>query len=226
MTVLVTGSSRGLGKALALAFAAAGYDIILSGRDERALAITEALIRAYGRDCETIIGDIRIPAVRESMMLAAKRQGVDILVNNAGVYARGAFGDMLPGDVQDIIAVNFTVPILLTLAIYPIMAAKGHGLIVNINSIAGKVPNTAEAVYCASKRGLAGFARSFQAEAIRSGVRVMSIYLGAMDTGMTGRADRESLIQPDEAATAIVTACRDYRTMRVMELDLSRALCA
>jgi short-subunit dehydrogenase len=155
---------------------------------------------------------------------AAHEWRVDVFVNNAGVYSRGPFAGLSAEDVRDVVAVNLVAPMLLTLGIFPFMAARGSGLIININSVAGRIPNGAEAVYCAAKHGLAGFARSFQDEAIRAGVRILTVYLGAMDTAMTGRQDSSKLIRSDEAAAAIVSACANYESLQVRELVIGRLI--
>lgn len=224
MSVLVTGSSRGLGRALALVFAACGHDVIIHGRDRAALEEVDALIRVQARKCRIVEGDLREGRTRFDLIEAAHSWRVDVLVNNAGVYSHGPFMNLSAVDVQDVVTVNLIAPMLLILGIFPFMTASGRGTIVNISSTAGRIPNDMEAVYCASKHGLAGFTRSFQNEAIRAGVRILTVYLGAMDTAMTGHRDRSKLIRVDEAAAAIVEACTDYMSLQIREIYIGRKI--
>lgn len=222
MNVLITGSSRGLGRALALEFAAAGYGVVIHGRDNEALANTAQAVALRGTLLEVVEGDVLFS--RERIISAAKRIQVDVFVNNAAIYARGSFLEMETAEILDIIATDLTAPILLTHEIGEIMATRGSGIIVNINSTAGRIPNDMEVVYCAVKHGLAGFARSFHCEATRAGVRILDIYIGAMDTAMSEGRDRPKLIRTDEVATVIVSACANYESLQVRELVIGRLI--
>lgn len=228
-TVLITGSNRGLGKELALLFAIKGYDIILHGRDKDRLREVENNLHNISLglknkiEWETVAGDLLLLDTINKLYRAAEKRSVDILINNAGIYASKPFKDMDIEEAENIIYVNLIVPIWLTKRIYPIFLKKKSGLIININSIAGKNPNDKEAVYCASKHGLRGFTSSFQFEAMKNNVRVISIYLGAMRSSMTeGRGDPEKLIQPEEAANGIYGICENYKSFRISEIDLWR----
>lgn len=217
MNVLITGSSRGLGRSLALAFAKAGHALILNGRDaERLNGVYLEIKENQSRGGVAIImGDIWRPETIDDLARAAEHAGIDILVNNAGVYA---------GTTREIITTNLIAPIRLTLAIYPGMVARGGGLIVNVNSLAGKTFNADEAAYCASKWGLRGFMGSFKYEARKHGVNVLDVYLGAMKTEATkDRAGWDSFIDPDEAADQIVRLCGAGKSLAVTEIEIVRA---
>ncbi len=166
-------------------------------------------------DYQYVVGDIRYPLTLRALVDFATEGGLDILINNAGIYS---------GEPETIIQTNLSAPIKLTLLLYPIFKAQGSGLIVNINSLAGKVFNDQEAVYCASKWGLRGFMGSFKYEARKHGVNVLDVYLGAMKTDATkNRAGWENFIDPDEAADQIVRLCGDGKTLAVTEVEISRA---
>jgi len=227
-TALITGSSKGLGTSLALVFARNNYDIILHGRDEQRLNAVKKTVSKHKVDCEIVRGDITSNLAFNTidrLYEAAKRRNIDVLINNAGIHMNESFQDMDRQEIRKILEVNLVAFILLINRIYPIFRNKKSGLIININSIAGKNSNELEAIYCASKYGLRGFADSFQFEANRDGVRMISIYLGAMQTAMNEhREDYRQLIQTDEAADAIFRICKNYKSLRITEINIQRRI--
>lgn len=211
-TVLITGASRGLGRALLDAFPSE-YRFILNARN-----IEIPNLHKY----KVIIGDLRGRDTISDLSEEAARQDVDILIHCAGAYQDYP---SLCTDYDYIIDVNLVMPIHLTTAIWPIFERKHSGLIIFINSLAGKQGAAGETAYCASKHGLAGFARSLQFDAQRIGVRVLSVFLGAMKTDITkSRIDWDKLIDPQEAAKAIVSLCEDYETMGFREVEIGRVI--
>lgn len=222
-TVLITGSSKGLGRSLALIFAHNKHNVIIHGRDEPALAEVEELVLGNNVNCDAVLGDLSSQKTLDALYEIATERELDVLINNAAIHVHKPFGEMSEREMRRIIEINLIVPVQLTMKIYPLMRAKKSGIIININSMAATVANELEAAYVASKHGLRGFARSFRYEATRHGVRVVSVYLGAMQTGMTSyRTDWERLISPDEAAVVIANICKDYKTLKIDEIDLRR----
>lgn len=222
-TVLITGSTKGLGKSLALNFAANKFNIILHGRDQ--LAMAEVADEVLKKDvvCDAVLGDLGSEKTIDNLYEVAKERDLNILINNAAMYVHKPFGEMSAAELKRIIEVNLIAPALLTMRIYPIMKERGSGTIINISSMAATVANELEIGYCSSKHGLRGFTRSFRYEASHHGVQVVSVYLGAMKTGMTSyRTDWERLIDPNEAATIIAGICKDYKTLTINEIDLRR----
>jgi len=222
-TVLITGSSKGLGRSLAVAFARNKYNVIIHGRHEPDLAEVEGKILETHMDCRTILGDLSSQKTLEKLYEIAVERKLDVLINNAGIHAHKPFGEMTEKEMRRIIEINLIVPMQLIMKIYPLMRQRKSGIVININSMAATVANELEAAYVASKHGLRGFARSLRYEATRHGVRMVSVYLGAMRTAMTSyRTDWERLISPDEAATVIVNICKDYKSLTIDEIDLRR----
>ncbi|MCJ7587524.1 MAG: SDR family oxidoreductase [Candidatus Aminicenantes bacterium] len=225
MNVLITGSSNGLGRCLARKFARDYGKIILHGRKEAQLTqFRDLLNEDYGTQADMVIGDIREEETLLALYTAAVRNKIDVLINNAGVYVYGDPTKTTLADMDSVITTNMIAPMRLTLLVYPIMVAKGKGLIVNINSLAGKTLNDKEAVYCASKHGLRGFMGSFRHEARKHGVDVLDVYLGAMQTEMMlGRPGYDGMMDPDEVADVIAGLCRDsYDSLRVNEIEIGR----
>lgn len=228
-TVLITGSSKGLGRSLAFSFAREGYNIILHGRDEKRLRnVQKDILFLVGNQgyCYIVIGDLMRGKTINELHKVAKTHDIDVLINNAGAYAGGSFEDIKIKEIERIITVNLVVPVLLIKKIYPIFLKKKSGLIINVNSVAGKNPNDKEAIYCSSKYGLRGFSDSFRFEAIKSNVKIISVYLGAMQTEITEqRADFNELMRTEEVADAIYFGvCENYESLKASEISLLRRI--
>lgn len=224
-TILITGSSRGLGKSLALAFASKGYNIILHGRDkERLSAVKEDVLRSKV-NCPIVVGDIVEKQTIANLTACAKKNGIDILINNAGVYIQKPVEEMTPSEFKKIIEVNLIAPVLLTKNIFELFKRRKSGLIININSIAGKNFSHYESAYCASKHGLRGFMGTFKFEALKYNVSVIDIYLGAMNTDMTiGRKDNNKFIKTEEVAEFLCSLSQNYSSMRISEIEIFRKI--
>jgi len=227
-TVLITGSSRGLGRSLAFRFAHEGYNIILHGRNEKRLLKIQKDILSFpdsGEYCYIVMGDITERETINELHRVVKRLDINILINNAGLYARNFLENMASEEIERIIGVNLIASIRLIKKIYPIMKKKRSGLIININSMAGKYPDKMEAAYCASKHGLRGFSSAFQNEANGYKIRLIDIYIGAMQTEMTKkRSDHKKFMQTEEVADLILRISKEYKSLRITEIDLLRRI--
>jgi len=222
-TVLITGSSRGLGKELAWVFARNSWDLILHGRDEEALDGVESAVRSYGVDCEVIIGDLTSRDTLGRLGEAAEQRALNVLINNAGVYAQKPFNDMSSEEFDRIVEVNLLAPVRLIKEIYPTFQRRESGLIVNVNSVAGLEASGSEAAYCASKHGLRAFARAYKYELRGSGIRVTDVYPGAMQTEMTDcRDNQDKLMEASEVANCVYGLCEGYPSVFVDEVRLGR----
>lgn len=222
-TVLITGSSKGLGKSLATVFARNGNDIILHGRNEQDLKSVEQEILAHRVACDVVTGDLTHDKTIEKLAQVAEERDADVLINNAGIYLNAPFQEISLLDFRRVIEVNLVAPIILTRKIFPILQRKQSGMIVNINSLAGKNPTDRESAYCASKHGLRGFTKSIQFEANKDHISVIEVYLGTMNTGMVdGRRDPEKCIRTDEAAECIYGLCREHASLRINEIEVNR----
>lgn len=222
-TALITGSSNGLGKSLAIVFAQNGFNIILHGRNESALEKAKEEVMRHHVVCDVVKGDITADETIDELTRFAEKRNVDVLINNAGTYLNAPFQKISPKDFKKVIEVNLIAPIVLTRKIFPILQRKQKGIIININSLAGKNPTDGESAYCASKHGLRGFTKSIQFEANKDHVSVVEVYLGTMNTGMVaGRRDPEKCIQTEEAAECIYELCKNYPSLRIGEIEVSR----
>jgi len=229
--VLITGASRGLGKALAQAFAEHNYNLILHSRQNelpcvrKSFSFTREHKKDYHVECETVKGDIKETATVEKLKNKSDEMGgLDVLIVNAGIHKSAGIDDVGSAEYKNMIDTNLTAPMVLTKELWK-QVKKRNGLILFVNSIAGKVGADREFMYCASKHGLKGFADSIQFDATRAGIKVVSVYLGAFKSDISRhRKDYDKLMEPDDAANFIYHVCKDYESMRVTEVDVCRRI--
>lgn len=222
-TALITGSSKGLGKELALEFSRNEYDIIIHGRDETALGEVDAQTRKHEVNVYSVVGDITQVNTLVALAQEARARNINVLVNNAGIYLKKPATEMTMEELRKLMEVNFLSHVDLTKRILPIFLNKKEGLIVNINSIAGEKGSPEESAYSASKHALKGFFDSLRYEVTKQGVRILDVYSGAIKTQMT--RDRKTyplLMNPEEVAKEIVKNCELSESLSVSRLDIGR----
>lgn len=185
-TALVTGATSGIGRGIALALAAEGAHVALSGRDESRGDAAVRTIRAAGGRADFILADLGASAAAARSLAAAATTvlggRIDILVNNAGIYPVGPTADVTDETLEALLAVNVRAPHALVAAIAPAMAARGGGSIVNIGSWMGSLGIGFSALYGATKAALEQMSRSWAAEYGPAGVRVNSVAPGVVLT--------------------------------------------
>jgi NAD(P)-dependent dehydrogenase (short-subunit alcohol dehydrogenase family) len=182
-TALVTGASRGIGAATALALDRAGARVALVARDREALL---AVSRGCKQEAVVVAGDLAeldAPDAIATKVLGVLG-GVDVLVNNAAAAARLATVDTDAALIDRMLAVNVRAPLLLIAALVPSMIERGGGSIVNLSSVSGIVGTPRRAAYAASKGGLDAATRSLAIELGPSGIRVNSVAPGVVDTAL------------------------------------------
>ncbi len=183
-TALVTGSTSGIGRAAALALAAQGAHVIVSGRDaERGAAAVDAITGAGGT-AEFIAADLSTPEGAQRLAAAAVADGrpVDILVNNAGIFPFGATADVTDADLHSVYMTNVLVPFILVRELAPRMAERGSGVVINTTSGAASKAAAGQALYGSSKATLDYLTRAWAAEFGPSGVRVNAVSPGPTRT--------------------------------------------
>jgi short-subunit dehydrogenase len=186
-TAVLTGASRGLGPHMARALAAEGMNLVLAARTADALEEVASEIRALGRRALPVACDVVSADDRQKLVHAAVADfgGIDVLVNNAGIELTAHFETQPEDEIARLINVNLTAAMQLTRLVLPGMLQRKSGHIVNISSLAGKVPVPFSISYAASKAGLIGFTESFRSEFRRRGVSASVICPGLVsEAGM------------------------------------------
>ncbi len=235
-TALITGSSRGIGKAIALAFADAGYGIVLNGRTPSAeLQETHRQISEKKVPCLALAGDVGDALFCERMFAETQRQlgSVDVLVNNAGISHIGLLQDLTPQQWDRLLRTNLSSAFYCCRLAIPSMVARQSGCILNISSVWGVYGASCEAAYSASKGGLNALTRALAKELAPSGIRVNAIACGAIDTDMNRFLDAEergALLEeipagrmgdPREVAALALQLAQapDYLTGQIIQID-------
>jgi 3-oxoacyl-[acyl-carrier protein] reductase len=184
---VVTGASRGIGRAVALHLAAQGCKVVASARNVAALEALVAEIVTGGGEAIFVSGDVAVAADVERLFdEAAKAFGrVDILVNNAGITRDGLLVRMKEEDWDAVLDTNLKGAFLCCRAAAKIMGKQRYGRIINISSVVGEMGNAGQANYCASKAGLIGLTKSVARELAKRNVSVNAITPGFIVTDMT-----------------------------------------
>ena len=229
-TALVTGASRGIGAAIAIALAEAGAAIAVNYREraDEADAVV-AKIRESGGRATAIAADVsQAAAVAKMVDLASSALGaIDILVNNAGLAIVRNIDDLTESDFDRTIAVNLKSAFLCTRAVLPVMRAKKWGRIVNISSGAARGAGAIGVHYNASKAGMEGLTRGYAARLVKEGITVNAVAPSLIETDMMrGRSDLARNIplgrlgQPGEVAQAVLMVLgNDYMTGQTIILN-------
>lgn len=197
-TMLVTGSSRGIGKAIAVKFAKKGYNVIINcAHNEEELLKTKAEIETYQVSCHAYLGDMgNMEAAKEVFCQIKKLYGsIDVLVNNAGVSYVGLFTDMTPEDWNRVITTNLTSVYNCCSLAVPDMVMNKYGKIINISSVWGNVGASCEVAYSASKGGMNALTKALAKELAPSGIQVNAVACGAIDTEMNRFLEDLELMQ-------------------------------
>lgn len=216
---LVTGASRGIGRAIALRLAAEGADIALHYRSDDALANDVASeLRALGRKVLLLRADLTASDAPEQLLQAFEAEfgRLDILVNNAGVTRDNLLLAMSDDELATVIDTNLLAPIRLTRAFAMLMMRRRYGRIINISSAAASKPGRGQSNYAAAKGGLEAFTKALAVELAPRGVLVNAVAPGVIETEMSERVRElgESEIfsrlllkryaQPSEVADAVL----------------------
>ena len=235
---LVTGSSQGLGYALARGLAEAGAWVVLNGRDAAKLEQAAAALRGEGCSVATAVFDVTdSAAVAAAVARIEDEQGpVDILVNNAGIHRRAPLAEMSEADWRAVIDLNLTGAFLVARAVVPTMLARGRGKIINICSVMSELARPTVGNYTAAKGGLKMLTRSMAVEWAKRGIQANAIAPGYLLTEMTatlaanpefnqwicGRTPAGRWGRPEEligAAVFLASSASDYVNGQMLAVD-------
>jgi 3-oxoacyl-[acyl-carrier protein] reductase len=235
---IITGSSRGIGKGIATAFAKEGANIVINFRsqEDAAKETAEEIVEKYDAEVEIVKADVsKEEEVVEIVERTRKRFGtVDILVNNAGVHKDSVVWKMDKNVWEEVISTNLTGIFFCTKHVVPIMREKSWGRIVNISSVAGQIGLFGAGNYSASKSGLFGFTKTVAREVANRNITVNCVAFGYIETGMNLRLPeeiRQKVLQEipmrrfgkvEEVSGPIVFLCTDeaaYITGQIIHIN-------
>lgn len=230
-TALVTGASRGIGKAIAIALAAAGADVAVNYRDRREQAEdTVGAINAHGRKAAAFQADVSSAAAVADLVRQAQAAlgPIDILVNNAGIAERRGLEDLSEDDFDRTIAINLKSAFLCTQAVFAGMRTRGWGRIINISSGAARGAGLVGAHYNASKAGMEGLTRGYAARLAKDGVTVNAVSPSLIETDMIADHRQASMARipvgrlgtgEEVAAVVVMVAGNAYMTGQTVQVN-------
>jgi 3-oxoacyl-[acyl-carrier protein] reductase len=235
---IVTGSSRGIGKGIAIAFAKKGASTVINycSQEDTAKETANEIVQKYQTDVEIVRSDVsKEEEVVEMVKITKERFGtVDILVNNAGVHNDRVVWKMDKSIWDEVVFTNLTGAFLCTKHVVPVMREKGWGRIVNISSVVGQTGLFGASNYVASKSGLFGFTKTVAKEVANRNITVNCVAFGYIEAGMNLRLPeetRQKVLQEipmkrfgkiEEVAGPIVFLCSDeaaYITGQVIHVN-------
>jgi 3-oxoacyl-[acyl-carrier protein] reductase len=230
-TALVTGASRGIGRAIALALAEAGANVAVNYRERKAEAErTVNAIQAVGRKAVAVQADVSSAIAVAGLVRQAEAAvgPVDILVNNAGIAVRRGLEELTEEDFDRTIATNLKSAFLCTQAVFAGMRRRGWGRIINISSGAARGAGLVGAHYNASKAGMEGLTRGYAARLAKDGVTVNAVSPSLIETEMIADHRKESMARipvgrlgtgEEVAAVVVMVAENAYMTGQTVQVN-------
>jgi len=223
---IVTGASRGIGKAISILLAQSGSRVVLAARSEPQLKSVSEEISGQNGEALVIPTDLAVDKEMERLVQQTLKEwgSVDVLINNAGLGKVAPLVKAKVSDWDETFRVNLRAPMFLSKLVLPTMMERGEGSIINISSVSGKSGQANGSAYSASKFGLIGFTQSLYEEVREYGIRVSAICPGFVDTALIPqmrRMDRSKMIRPEDIAQTVLfvltsppTACPVEITVR------------
>jgi 3-oxoacyl-[acyl-carrier protein] reductase len=208
-TIIITGSSKGIGKAIALELAKQNVNLVLVARDQNKLLELKENIEALGSNCICVPVDLTLEGSIKTVIDKTLDSfgGIDVLINNAGLGTPGSILDTTEEQWKKLMTLNAKVPFFLSKEAIPHLSKSSRGIIINISSVVGRKGYVNQAAYTSSKHALAGFTKVLSQEVRPMGIRVHLIAPGGVATEMVAAMrpdiDAASLIQPEEIANIV-----------------------
>jgi short-subunit dehydrogenase len=224
-TVVVTGASSGIGRAVALEMARRGANVVLGARRTDRLEIVAAECGALGVTATAVAADVTRPEDCRRLISEAGR--VDVLVNNAGFATFDSVAEANAGELRSMMDTNYFGTVNCIQAVLPQMLERGDGSIVNVASICGIMGYARMGGYCATKFAIVGMTEALRDEVIGRGVRVALVCPGTTDTEFFVKAEKGKMpgasrlilaVKPQRVARAVCDAAEDGRYRRILPL--------
>ena len=221
---VVTGASKGIGKALAFAFARAGAKVVLAARTRDTLEQVASELRESGAEALAVPTDVtNADAVKQLIQQTLDTyQHVDILINNAGIGHFGPVIDFDPDDWDTVLNSNLKAVYLCAKYALPAMLEKGSGQIINVLSIAAKVAFEASGAYCAAKAGALALTKVLASEVRQQNIRVTAVLPGSVHTpfwdNIPEHPDFEQMLTPEHVADTVISVCQQPLGMVTEEI--------
>lgn len=235
--VLITGASRGIGKAIAIRFAKEGCSLVINCNksSDALMELKHQLIESYHIPVLASVGNIGNYSYVQKLFeeIQAEFGGIDIVVNNAGISHIGLLSDMTPEEWQNLMNVNLSSVFYTSKLAIPYMLTRQHGKIINISSVWGNVGASCEVAYSASKGGLNSFTKALAKELAPSNIQVNAIACGCIDTEMNHCFSEEERLElaeeipagrfgtPEEVANLVYSLASEhhYLTGQIITFD-------
>ena len=222
--VVVTGASKGIGKATASALAVAGAKVVLAARTRETLEQVARELRENGAEALAVPTDVtNVDAVKQLIQRTLDvYQHVDILINNAGIGHFGPIVDFDPDDWDAVLNSNLKAVYLCAKYALPSMLEQGSGQIINVLSVAAKVAFGASSAYCAAKAGALALTKVLASEVRQQNIRVTAVLPGSVHTpfwdDVPEHPDFEQMLTPEHVADTIVSICQQPPSMVTEEI--------
>lgn len=234
--VMITGASRGVGRAAAIRFGEAGYTVVITAsKSKEELEQTKQMLKEKKISVFSFLADAGDYEQMKGVIEEVKKQcgEIDVLVNNAGISWVGLFQDMNPSDYEKIVKNNLLSVFHCSHLVIPQMVAKKKGKIINVSSVWGNVGASCEVVYSAAKGGINSFTKALGKELAPSNIQVNAVALGVVDTQMNDCFTEEEKMEladsipagrfakPEEAAELLfqIAENHEYLNGQVITLD-------
>jgi 3-oxoacyl-[acyl-carrier protein] reductase len=223
---IVTGASKGIGKAIALALARQGAALAISARSKDELERTAAEIRQNGVKCLAFAGDMsKEDDIKRFVQSSIREYGsVHILINNAGMGYFKPVYELSTAEWDEMFNLNVRGLYITTRECLPHLRQSGESVIVNVASLAGKNFFVNGAGYAASKHAVLGFSRCLMLEERNNGIRVLAICPGSVDTSFSSRDDsdpkRQKILRPEDVADSILQMIQLPQRAMISEIDI------
>ncbi|MBW2966771.1 SDR family oxidoreductase [Candidatus Woesearchaeota archaeon] len=228
-TVLITGSSKGLGKELALIFAKNDFNLIIHGRNQNDLKQVKKQILKNDVSCNLVVGDLKDLETIDDLYKLAIKKNISILINNAALATNFLFEELTDEEIDYVNSINLIAPLKLARRIYSFFIKKKEGFIININSVSGVNAQPERGVlYSATKFALRGFTNALRQEIKKSNnnIKVLGVYLAGMKTTFVKRTevqiDFQNCMEPQEVAEIIFDLTKNYKSVNIEDIVLGK----